>query len=57
VIAVREYWLVDPDTATIEVYALNGQQFDLASTATGRERVCSPLLPDLALLPADLVPA
>jgi Uma2 family endonuclease len=54
---VREYWLVDPDTTTIEVYGLNGQQFALASTATGRERVCSPLLPDLALLPADLVPA
>ena len=56
-IAVREYWLVDPDTATIEVYALNGRQFALASTTSGRERVCSPLLPDLALLPADLVPA
>jgi Uma2 family endonuclease len=56
-IAVRECWLVDPDTTTIEVYALNGQQFALASTASGRERVRSPLLPDLALLPADLVPA
>jgi Uma2 family endonuclease len=54
---VREYWLVDPETATIEVYALNGQQFTLASTATGRERVRSPLLPDLAVLPADVVPA
>ncbi len=54
---VREYWLVDPDASTIEVYALNGQQFALASTATGREGVRSRLLPDLALLPADLVPA
>jgi Uma2 family endonuclease len=54
---VREFWLVDPETATIEVYALNGQQFDLASTVPGRERVRSPLLPDLALVPADLVPA
>jgi Uma2 family endonuclease len=53
---VREYWLVDPETATIEVYALNGRQFALTSTASGRERVCS-RLPDLALLPADLVPA
>jgi Uma2 family endonuclease len=54
---VREYWLVDPDTTTIEVYALNGRQFALASTASGRERVRSPLLPGLALLPGDLVPA
>jgi Uma2 family endonuclease len=54
---VREFWLVDPETATIEVYALNGQQFAVASTASGRERVRSPLLADLALQPADLVPA
>ena len=27
---VREFWLVDPETATIEVYALNGQQFAVA---------------------------
>jgi Uma2 family endonuclease len=54
---VREFWLVDPETATIEVYALNGQQFAVASTACGRERVRSALLPDLALQPADLVPA
>jgi Uma2 family endonuclease len=54
---VREFWLVNPETATIEVFALNGQQFVLASTASGRERVRSPLLPDLALQPADLVPA
>ncbi len=54
---VREFWLVDPETATIEVYPLNGQQFAVASTASGRERVRSPLLPEIALVPADLVPA
>ena len=54
---VREYWLVDPETATIEVYALNGEQFALASSASECERVRSPLLPDLALLPGDLLPA
>ena len=54
---VREFWLVNPETATIEVYALNGQQFVLASTASGRERVRSALLPELAFQPADLVPA
>ena len=54
---VREFWLVDPETATIEVYTLTGEQFAVASTASGRERVRSPLLPELALQPADLVPA
>jgi Uma2 family endonuclease len=54
---VREYWLVDPEAVTIEVFALSGGQFALASTTSGRERVPSLLLPDLALLPADLVPA
>jgi Uma2 family endonuclease len=54
---VCEYWLVDPEAAAIEVYALNGQQFALASTASGREPVQSSLLPELILMPADLVPA
>ena len=54
---VREYWLVDPEAVTIEVFASSGGQFALANTASGRERVRSLLLPDLALLPADLVPA
>ena len=30
---VREYWLVEPETATIEVYALNGLQLAPANTA------------------------
>lgn len=55
--SVREYWLVDPEAATIEVFALSGQQFVLASIASSRERVRSLLLPELILAPADLVPA
>ena len=54
---VCEYWLVEPEAMTIEVYALSGQQVVLASTASGRERVRSRLVSDLALLPSDLVPA
>ena len=54
---VCEYWLVDPEAVTIEVYSLSGQQFALARTVSGRERVRSPLLPGLALQPSDLVPA
>jgi Uma2 family endonuclease len=54
---VEEYWLVDPEAVTIEVFASSGEQFALANTTSGRERVRSLLLPGLALLPADLVPA
>jgi Uma2 family endonuclease len=54
---VREYWLVDPEAVAIEVYSSSGNQFSLAGTATGTERVQSPLLAGLTLSPADLVPA
>jgi Uma2 family endonuclease len=53
---VREYWLVDPDATTIEVYWLTGARFALASTAGPFDRVQSPLLPDLSLVPRDLSP-
>jgi Uma2 family endonuclease len=46
---VREFWLVDPDGETIEVYALNGSEFVLASVATATESVRSPLLPELTI--------
>jgi Uma2 family endonuclease len=46
---VREFWLVDPDAETIEVYTLNGSEFVLASAAAGSDAVRSPLLPDLVL--------
>jgi Uma2 family endonuclease len=52
---VREFWLVDPDAVTIEVYGLMGHQFVLACAATRDDRVQSPLLPELSLAPADLV--
>ena len=54
---VREFWLVDPQAVTIEVYWLSGNQFALASTAAGDQPVQSPLLPELSLAPVDLVPA
>ena len=53
---VQEYWLVDPDAIRIEVYALGGDQFLIASAATGTEAVHSPLLPALELRPIDVVP-
>jgi len=38
------------------VYGLTGDQFLIASTATGTEVVHSPLLPVLMLRPSDVVP-
>jgi Uma2 family endonuclease len=55
--AVREYWLVDPKAVGVEVYTLCGGHFELAGTASRDERLQSPLLPELLLAPADLVPA
>jgi Uma2 family endonuclease len=53
---VREYWLVDADAVRIEVFANRGERFAIAHTAIGGDVVQSPLLPDLLLRPADLVP-
>jgi len=52
--SVKEYWLVDPDGAAIEVYRLSGERFVLAGTARGGEAVKSALLPELHLRPCDL---
>jgi Uma2 family endonuclease len=53
---VREYWLVDPQGISIEVYRLTANGFALASTAGPVDRVQSPLLPELAFTAGDLVP-
>ena len=54
---VREYWLVDPERARVEVFALGRKQFVLVSDATGDEPVRSSLLPQLTLRPIEVVPA
>ncbi len=52
---VREFWLVDPEAMTIEVFELMGTQFVLAHVASGFASVQSPLLPALRLAPSDLL--
>lgn len=44
---VREYWIVDPNAATVEVYA--GPDLPLVVTFAASDRLSSPLLPDLDL--------
>ncbi|HEV8324683.1 MAG TPA: Uma2 family endonuclease [Myxococcota bacterium] len=51
---VREYWIVDPDAAAVEVYALAERTFELAATAARGGQVRSPLLPEL-VLPVDAI--
>jgi Uma2 family endonuclease len=53
---VREYWLVDPEAVAIEVHWLTGTRFALASTAGPSDRVQSPLLPELSIVPRDVIP-
>ena len=56
---VREYWIFDPDAATIEIIGADGETVQRESAAEVHElRLCSPLLGDLpvdsdALFPAD----
>jgi Uma2 family endonuclease len=54
---VREYWLVDPDAVTIEIFQLKGDRFAPSIVAGAAAAIRSPLLPELTLVPCDLVPA
>lgn len=45
---VPEYWIADPSARAVEVYRLEGNAYVLATTASGDDRVTSPLLPGLA---------
>lgn len=51
---VREYWIVSPEAATVEVLVLEGGAYRTHLRAGGDEPVTSPLLPDLTF-PASLI--
>src|SRR5690348_9261468 len=51
---VREYWIVDPEARTLEVFALHLDAFHAVQTAAGVDRIASPLLPALGLTAADV---
>ena len=53
---VSECWLVDPDGPSVEIYRLADGRLIPAGTARSDEPIESPLLPELALRPGDLVP-
>lgn len=51
---VREYWLVDPDAKTVEVYRLTETKYVLAQRATELETATSTILPAFAVNVAAL---
>jgi Uma2 family endonuclease len=55
---VREYWIIDPDTASIEIIGADGETVQrMAAAADGELTLRSPLLGELAADPAALFPA
>jgi Uma2 family endonuclease len=55
---VREYWIIDPEAATIEIIGADGETVQrVAATAGSVLTLHSPLLGDLAADPTALFPA
>jgi Uma2 family endonuclease len=51
---VREYWIVDPDTETVEVYQNTDDGYRQHARAVGEGRVASEILDDFAVILDDL---
>ena len=43
-VGIAEYWIIDPESRTIEVFALKNQAYELHSRAADMERASSRLL-------------
>ena len=46
--AVDEYWIVDSENRSVEVYRLKNQSLDMAAVLRNNDEVTSPSLPDFA---------
>ncbi|MBI5756214.1 MAG: Uma2 family endonuclease [Nitrospirae bacterium] len=51
---VQEYWIVDPEEETVEVYTLQQHQFELNASYQEDGIVTSPRLPDLQISLRDI---
>ncbi len=48
-VGMREYWLVDPNNFSVEIYKHNGQQFELVQAASEAGKVQSEVLKGLEI--------
>ena len=46
---VREYWIVDPDSSTLEVLSAGSNGWTLTATFSAEDALASPLLPGLSI--------
>jgi len=53
---VPHYWIVDPEARTVEAYALDEGEYQLAARAFGEAPAALPPFPDLPLVPTSLWP-
>lgn len=51
---VEEYWVIDPQTRSIEIYRLRGVILDLVAMHTGKQLVETPLLPGWSITADEL---
>jgi Uma2 family endonuclease len=51
---VSEYWLFDPVTDTVRIYARSGDKFEVAADLTKADTLTTPLLPGLTIALADV---
>ena len=51
---VKEYWLVDPDSETVEIYTLQAGRYELAQHAEKTGTVHSVLMPGFSMEVADI---
>ncbi len=54
---VREYWLVDPDSRTIEIFVLRGQAYAPLGSFGPEERTRSEVLAEFGVKAAEICPA
>jgi Uma2 family endonuclease len=43
---VKEYWILDPKTPSVEIYRLTDKGMKLTQTCKGNDEITTPLLPD-----------
>lgn len=54
---VKEYWLADPASRTLEVYRLGNETLELSATLTAAGALTSPLLPGLRCEVGSIFPS